>query len=247
MKKSIYVGFDPREISAFLVTIGSVISTSGPNMPWPRALHLRELRERRLYTRPMHKENGVLIDDISEHPMSTEFAISRFLVPHLAKTGWALFMDCDMLAVSDLDEMFRLADPKYAVMCVKHNYKPASDVKMDDQVQSTYSRKNWSSVCLWNCDHPANKRLTLEMINKLPGRDLHAFCWLKDEEIGELPPEFNFLVGVTGQSVIPKLIHFTNGIPHMRGYENCAYSKEWLEELEMVIPNFLRVIGTIPI
>jgi hypothetical protein len=48
---------------------------------------------------------------------------------------------------------------------------------------------------LFNCDHPSNKKLTVEMINTLPGRDLHRFCWLEDDEIGELDPGWNWLVG----------------------------------------------------
>ena len=34
------------------------------------------------------------------------------------------------------------------------------------------ARKNWSSLVLWNMDHPGTKRLTLDMVNELPGRDL---------------------------------------------------------------------------
>ena len=76
-------------------------------------------------------------------------------------------------------------------MChVKHSRWTASG-------RRAYSRKNWSSVVLWNWAHPANRRLTLEMVNTLPGRDLHAFCWLDEWEIGELPVEWNYLVGVT--------------------------------------------------
>ncbi len=43
-----------------------------------------------------------------------------------------------------------------------------------------YPRKLWSSVMLWNCEHPANRRLNLQMLNQWPGRDLHAFRWLAD-------------------------------------------------------------------
>jgi hypothetical protein len=31
---------------------------------------------------------------------------------------------------------------------------------------------------VFNCDHPANRALTLDLINTVPGRDLHRFCWL---------------------------------------------------------------------
>lgn len=246
MKKSIYIGFDPREISAFIVAVQSIMRYSSYTLPEPRALVLSELKKKGLYTRPTRKVNGSLYDDISEHPMSTEFAISRFLVPHLAKTGWSLFVDCDVQALSDMNEVFSLADPRYAVMVVKHDYYATNKEKMDGVSQSNYFRKNWSSVCLWNNDHPSNRYLTVDYVNSVPGRMLHAFDWLKEGEIGELPPEFNYLVGVTSKDIKPKLLHFTNGIPHMKGYENCLFSAEWYAELEKVIPNFLRVIGTIP-
>jgi lipopolysaccharide biosynthesis glycosyltransferase len=166
--------------------------------------------------------------------MATEFAISRFLVPHLAKSGWALFMDCDMLVRADLMELFALADPSKAVMCVKHRHVPPPGLKMDGQEQTRYARKNWSSVMLLNRDHPANKRLTVEMINSVPGRDLHRFCWLEDDKIGELPPEWNFLVGHTklprGKS--PKIVHFTEGTPAMAGYENVEFADEFWAQLQ---------------
>ena len=176
-------------------------------------------------------------DPISEAPMSTEFAISRFLTPLLAKqmygekAGWALFMDCDVLARCNITELFELADKKYAVMCVKHNHKPLEGQKMDGVAQVQYARKNWSSVMLFNCDHPANDKLTVEMINSVPGRDLHRFCWLEDDEIGSLGVEWNYLVGHSPSGVNPKLVHFTDGVPTMPGYENVEYAREFIDRL----------------
>jgi lipopolysaccharide biosynthesis glycosyltransferase len=193
-------------------------------------LELEALRERSLYTRPTEMRGGRLFDLISNHPMSTEFAISRFLVPTLAGSGWALFLDCDMLVKDDLHKLFALADPNYAVMCVKHQHYPRTSTKMHNQVQSTYPRKNWSSVCLFNCDHPANKRLTPTVVNSLSGRALHAFCWLEDEQIGDLGEEYNYLVGYS-EHPEPKIVHFTEGTPDMPGYENCEYADEWRTEL----------------
>lgn len=193
---------------------------------------LSSLRERGLYTRPTSRKDGRLWDEISEAPMATEFACSRFLVPHLAGSGWALFMDCDMLVRSNLDRLFRLCDPSKAVMVVKHNHQPAEGVKMDGQAQTRYARKNWSSVMMFNCDHPANRKLTVDLVNSVPGRDLHRFCWLEDDQIGELSTEWNWLVGHSDPSIDPTIVHFTDGIPTMPGYENCAYADEWRDELE---------------
>jgi hypothetical protein len=75
--------------------------------------------------------------------------------------------------------MFEGLDPSKAVYCVSTASKASRRSKMDGQVQTAYARKNWSSFILFNCDHPANRALTLEMVNTLPGRDLHRLCWLR--------------------------------------------------------------------
>lgn len=230
MKKAVYIGYDPREEQAFLVCRDSLKAHLSEEVP-VESLVLDKLRMDGLYSRPMKRIGGRLIDELSRRPdypgyMSTQFAVSRFLTPHLAKTGWALFMDCDMLVRRDINDVFALADPSKAVMCVKHEYEPSNREKMDGQVQSPYFRKNWSSFMLFNCDHPANKGLTLSLINSSPGKGLHQFCWLKDEEIGELPQEWNFLVGHSRISN-PSVVHFTEGVPTMKGYEQVPFSDEW--------------------
>jgi hypothetical protein len=80
---------------------------------------------------------------------------------------------------------------------------------------------------LFNCAHPANKALSVELVNTVPGRDLHRFCWLDDALIGTLPQAWNYLVGTTSEAVDPALVHYTEGVPDMPGYEHCAYSDEW--------------------
>jgi lipopolysaccharide biosynthesis glycosyltransferase len=226
----IYIGFDPRETAAFAVTRESARHHSMANVPI-YGLVLEKLREKGIYTRPTEKRLGRLYDVISEHEMATEFAISRFLVPYLAMSGWAMFMDCDMLVRGSLGELWRAVQSyenrQYAVMCVKHEHEPTTAFKMDNQIQSTYARKNWSSVMLFNCDHPANKKLTPEMVNSVPGRDLHRFCWLEDEQIGALGPEWNYLVGHTQANVDPKIVHYTDGGPWFSGFENVEYAQEW--------------------
>lgn len=192
-----------------------------------RGIVLDDLVQKGSYSRPTTYEDGQLWDVISEAPMSTEFAISRFFTPLLAKTGWALFMDCDFLVRTSLCRLFESLDPKYAVYCVKHNHMPEGITKMDGMTQTRYARKNWSSFCVFNCDHPANKNLTVSVLNRWPGRDLHAFKWLSDDEIGELGVEWNYLVGVTKSLIEPKCVHFTLGTPDMPGYENSAYADEW--------------------
>jgi lipopolysaccharide biosynthesis glycosyltransferase len=230
VRQSIFIGFDPRETDAFAVARYSAVRRL--NLPIPvRGVVLTDLRTGGLYTRPTSRRDGRLWDDISDAPMSTEFACSRFLVPRLAGSGWALFMDADMLVRADLTTLFALADPDKAVMVVKHNHRPPESVKMDGQMQTVYARKNWSSVCLWNVDHPSNRKLTTELINSIPGRDLHRFCWLDDHEIGELPHHWNHLVGEHPENPQAKIVHFTLGTPSMPGYEQCEFADEWREHL----------------
>lgn len=227
-----YIGYDSREIDAFAVARKS--AKKHTPMIQVRGLLMNDMKRSGNYIRETIMQDGHLFDVISGAPMSTEFALTRFLVPILAKRDgikWALFADCDVLVRSNLNELFELADDRYAVMCVKHKPEEQVSVKMDGCVQMNYGRKNWSSVMLWNCEHPANEKLTLGLINTSPGRDLHAFCWLKDEEIGDLPCEFNHLVGVNESNPYAKIAHFTLGIPSMAGYENCEFSEEWRNEL----------------
>lgn len=229
---SIFIGFDPRETAAFAVARNSIKRhTTLPIRP--NGLVLDDLRARDLYHRPHDRRGCQLWDVISDAPCATEFSNSRFLVPHLARRGLALFMDCDMLVRRNLRDLFDIAasDNDKAVWVVKHNHEPTQTIKMDGQMQTRYGRKNWSSVMVFNVDHPANRALDLEMVNTLPGRDLHRFCWLEDDQIGELPVEWNWLVGHSDPSVDPAIVHFTDGIPTMPGYENVPFADEWRAEL----------------
>ena len=66
---------------------------------------------------------------------------------------------------------------------------------MDGAVQTVYPRKNWSSLMLFNCDHPAVRALTPEVVNRESGAYLHRMQWVADEDIGALPVEWNWLEG----------------------------------------------------
>lgn len=230
MQYSIFIGYDKAETEAFAVCRRS-LRTHGDLAINP--LDLSELRRVGLYWRPTEKRNGQLWDMISDAPMSTEFACSRFLTPILARTGIAVFMDCDIYARDYLDEMFELieVDPSKAVWCVKHDYTPKNATKMDGLQQTTYSRKNWSSVMAFNVDHPSNRKLTVDVVNSWPGRDLHAFKWLADDEIGALPAKFNHLVGVTPDDPDnePVLVHFTNAGPWHDSYQPERFGAEWVK------------------
>lgn len=214
---NIYIGWDSREDIAYTVAKHSMEMMSRDVTVKPLKLH--QLRDDGIYTRSIDKLG------------STEFTFTRFLVPYLNDyKGWALFTDCDVLALDDMNKLFELADDKYAVMCVKHDYTPSETMKMDGQQQSIYPRKNWSSVVLWNCAHPSNSVVTPELVNTESGMYMHRFMWLKDEEIGEIPYQWNYLVGWYNSND-PKLVHYTEGGPWFEEYRNCEYSKEWKDIL----------------
>ena len=218
----IYVGYDTREDIAYQVCAHAIKSHTANADVIP--LVLNDLKERKLYWRDTDKLG------------STEFTFSRFLIPHLMNyQGWALFCDSDIIYQKDLNELFSLADDKYAVMCVQHDYKPKEGLKMDGKQQTLYPRKNWSSVVLWNCGHPSNQQINLNLVNdpSTTGAYLHRFSWLKDDEIGSIPVDWNWLVGwykdpEDGQ---PKGIHYTEGGPWFENYRNCEYHEIWKKYL----------------
>lgn len=216
----VYIGYDSREDIAYRVCEYSIHKNSPAAEVKP--LKQSQLRRDGLYTRD--------IDTLG----STEFTFTRFMVPALANyQGWALFCDCDIVWDGDISELFNLADPTKAVMVVKHDHKPTNTVKMDGKQQTQYPRKNWSSVILWNCEHPSNQKLSLDDINTKDGAYLHRFQWLQDHEIGELPAKYNFLVGWNNQSQTgtPIAYHWTEGGPWFENYRTCEHANMWWKYL----------------
>lgn len=220
MKLKIFVGWDSREDIAYQVCITSLKRhASEPLEIVP--LKQKDLREQELYFR-------------KKDPLaSTEFTYTRFLVPKLMDyKGWALFVDCDFLFTADIADLFSLADDRYAVMCVKHDYRPTETVKMDGAVQTVYPRKNWSSMVLWNCSHPANRVVTPETVNNQTSAFLHRFQWLSDDLIGEVSETWNWLEGWCRKpdKGTPKGIHFTRGGPWFENWQHVDYAQLWLGE-----------------
>lgn len=219
----LYLGWDQREQEAYDAAVRSLGKVSSLT---PTPLHLDRLADSGLLRRIMDRR-GHMYDLPSNAPCATEFAASRFLTPLLAQTGWALFCDCDVVFLANPLELMMIADQSKAVMVVKHHNGHHAGTKMDGQAQVLYPRKNWSSVMLFNCDHPANRRLSLQDINERPGRDLHALYWLNDCEIGELPSEWNWLVGVQAKPDSPKIAHFTLGGPWLPSWEGAEHDELW--------------------
>ena len=234
---SVYLGWDSRELQAYRVAEYTLRKNTRAALHVVPLKH-KALRQQGIFDRPWRVEGttGNFHDARDGKPFSTEFAFTRFLVPYLAGyTGWALFADADVLFRADVQELFALRDEKYAVQVVKHDFHPTEKEKMDGCAQQRYWRKNWSSVILWNCGHEYNKKLTPAVVNAWPGAWLHSFSWLKDEHIGELPPEWNYLVGHTREVRYPKLLHFTDGGPWFEHMQNVPYGQIWVAEYHAML------------
>ena len=212
----IFIGYDDNETVAFHVLSHSILRNSSiPVMITP------------IVKRHMAGFYGRERSNIE----STDFSFTRFLTPYLCGyEGWAAFMDCDMLMVGDVAELWSLRDDRYSVMCVKHDYRPVEDTKFLGQVQTKYEKKNWSSVMLFN--NARCTTLTPQVVESESGLYLHQFKWLSsDSEIGELPNAWNYLVGEpVPRPTEPKLVHYTLGGPYFEKYAGCEYAEHWRAE-----------------
>ena len=214
---NIFIGYDSKEKVAYNVLSHSIIQNSTkPVAITPIALnHLKDdfVRERNALS-------------------STEFSFSRFMIPHLMNyQGWALFMDCDMLMFEDVSELWRMRDDSKAIQVCKHDYVPKEKTKFLGQTQTGYPKKNWSSFMLMNCKKCSS--LTPDYVNRASGLELHQFKWLEgDHLIGDLPLEWNWLVGEYEHKDDVKNVHYTKGGPWFEEYARCDYSQDWFKNLE---------------
>ena len=243
---AIFIGYDPKEHVAAEVLAHSIRRY----VPEPLKIVpvcYSELRAHRLFNRPLDK-NG-----------ATEFTLTRFAVPMLAKKYLAyddipvFFMDCDMLVTKDLFRIsYEDSFKTKAISVCKHDYKPRQNIKMWNTVQAGYPRKNWSSFVMYNMQSPAlGPMLNRAFIERASARELHRYEFLKDDEIGSLPLSFNYLVGETQENEdddsgiprskyqmapgkVPANIHYTYGTPNMDKTLNCEYSDQWYEEFYLL-------------
>jgi len=211
---TLFAGYDPRESIVYHTFVQSVLETSSlPVCDIP--LHVPMLR-----------------DFDGQQDGTNAFIYSRFLVPSIMQfEGWAIYCDSDMLFRDDLAKLWALRDDRYAVMVVKHDYKTRHSLKAIgtalESRNDDYPKKNWSSMVLWNCGHPRNRIVTRDFASTAGGKMLHRFEWLQEEDIGEIPREWNHLVGEYPYDSHAKLVHFTLGSPCFDFYRRCDYSEEW--------------------
>lgn len=212
----VFVGYDEKESAAFHVAAHGIVSRAS------RPVSVIPIVQRHLkgiYAR----ERGPL--------ESTAFSFTRFLTPYLCGyQGYAIFMDCDMAVRCDVHDLllYPLAHPDKAVFVVKHDYTPKAESKMGGLQQTAYPRKNWSSLMVFN-----NARcsvLTPQYVNEATGLDLHRFLWLPDEQIGDLPNTYNWLVSEYPQRSDAKILHFTLGVPTVHPEAPLDHFQDWLDE-----------------
>lgn len=207
----LFVGYDPREAVAYHTFCQSVLEKASlPVSFTPLALNtLAGYSE-------THRDG------------SNAFIYSRFLTPYLCGfDGWALFADGDMVCRADLAELWSLRDPRFALQVVKHDYQTKAAMKYLGNKNENYPRKNWSSVMLFNCDHPKHRLLTPEFLQRSTGKFLHRFEWLDDGEIGELPKAWNWLTTEYEDNYEAKLLHYTLGTPCFADYRHAEMADEW--------------------
>ena len=192
----------------------------------------QDLIDDKLYYRPTQGE-------------STDFAFTRFLVPHLCNfKGYALFCDVDFLWRCDPEEIAEYVeicdeDSIHSVHVVKHPQlitRPHG--KMMDKTNRPYDKKYWSSLMYFDCSQCT--RLNIDYVSTTDAGNLHGFNWLEsDDLIGDLPVAYNMLVGYYNFKSLPftrlpKAIHFTDGGPWLKDYMNVDYAKEWIKVLNTI-------------
>lgn len=223
----VFIGYDPREAVAFSVLSYSIHARSSVPVSIA-ALKLSEL-------------GGILTRE-RDPLQSTDFSFSRFLVPYLSGyEGWSLYLDCDMLMLEDVAELFGYANAGFAVLVVPHDHRPKEKKKFLGEKQTAYARKNWSSVMLFN--NARCRRLTPDYVNRASGLELHQFRWLgaerESDEIGTLPSRWNHLVGYDKPRPDAAIAHYTLGGPYFRSYETCEYGREWHRECTAMLSGVL--------
>ena len=162
----IFIGYDSSETVAFHVLAHSIMSRTS------EAVSITPITMKMARAAGFTRERGPL--------ESTEFSFTRFMVPYLCGyEGRAIFMDCDMLVLCDIKELWDYGDNNLPVSVVKHEYIPKTERKFLDQPQTPYRMKNWSSVMVFN--NALCSPLTMDYINTESGKGTHQFKWLLDE------------------------------------------------------------------
>lgn len=255
--RHVFIGYDEREDIAYQVAKYSILSQLSPDRPkvMVHKLDHRTLRGLKLFRREWTvEEDGNYRDCKDKRPFSTQFAHSRFLVPvyakHLGLKGQALFVDCDWLFKGDINDLFDLTEKNDSLLsCVKHNFVPVIETKMDGQAQKAYTFKLWSALMMFNLENKKlYEMLETERVNTWEGGPLHRFTWISpshqmvNSEIGDIPECWQFIPDHSENRVEYKDIrglHYTLGGPWFDHMRDCKYANDWWKECKLYIENDL--------
>jgi lipopolysaccharide biosynthesis glycosyltransferase len=233
-KMKIFIGYDSKQHAASCVAEYSLRKHS-PHLD----LDITHLKKQDLI------DSGDYFR-IDGDPSSTEFTYTRFLVPHLCNyQGHAMFIDSDFLFTTNVQRLWNLVLNDFgkadrAAYCVKHSeYTPKKDTKFYGKPQITFPKKNWSSLIIFNNEHPQCRQLTpMTVANQTP-QWLHRFSWIEDHDtqLGNLPMMWNWLVGEYNELIPPPFaLHYTNGGPFNEVYGQ-DYEQLWLDEFQEMSAN----------
>lgn len=217
----VFIGYDPVEIEAYHVLADSIIRHASEPVT----------------IAPINRQ---LLSRGWDNNQSTDFAFARFMVPSLCDfTGWAIWLDADMLVRTDIAELWALRNPDNAVQVVPKDFWPQDGTKFLGRPQRAYpalsdgtNRKLWSAMMLMNCGKCA--KLTREYVEAAPGLELHQFKWLWPEDIGYLPNGWQHVPDLDAHDDEAKLIHWTLGGPWFDETREVDYADEWFATRDRV-------------
>ena len=179
----VFIGYDPRQNVSFFTLVRSIMARTKQRVSIEPLI---------LDTLPI-KRAGL-----------TPFTYSRFLVPWLCNyQGWAIFLDSDEQVIADIGELWALRDDKYSMMTVKHG------VHKVNGREDSFEWEN-AAVMLMNCAKLTTLTPSYVQTTSDP---LHRICFVSPDQHGELPADWNFLVGYEQPRPGMKLLHYTQGVP----------------------------------
>lgn len=210
---NLFCGYDDRETVGYHIFTNSVLTRSSVTVSFI----------------PLHS-NGM-------QQGTNQFTLSRFLAPFMmGYKGHCVFFDAaDMICLGDVAELIPiLQNMTKAVAVVKHDYKTKHPIKyIGTSMESPnldYHRKNWASMMLINCEHPAWQAITPKSVDTWKMIDLLQFKFLDDSEIDSAPTEWNVLIDEDQSAEGAKILHWTAGIPGFKHYCDVPGSDLWREE-----------------
>ena len=191
---NVFIGFDERQRVSYTTLAASIYETSSsPVSITPLILRTLPITRRGL----------------------TPFTFSRFLVPWLCNfQGTAVFMDADMLLVSDINEVTEKMSAEHAVGVVK-----------------SIAKFEQTSFMVFNCQHESHKILTPEYIQETSD-ELHGLSWVDKANILDLDPKWNQLIGYQPTDSSSGNLHYTMGIPAYEETATCDHRDLWEAQLK---------------